>query len=125
MKNGGGSGTTPAQWVYVFGWTEKEMVKKVVQSLLLEEPINDNLIPHIKEQIQRHYVIKDWHKFDYISIEPPHWSIWTYIIVMLVTQAGLYIFFHMNDEYFQTGRGYDKNSEFMAKLQSMFTHWPY
>lgn len=94
---GGGSNKTPATWTYVFGWTESELVKKNLQTLLLDRPINDDLIPLIAEEISKNYVIKDWKKFDYISIEPPTWSYWVYFIVLILTQGALYYFFHVNE----------------------------
>lgn len=94
---GGGSKTQPARWCSVFGWTENEMVKQTLQSLLLETPINDNIIPQIASLVNQHYVIKDWHKFDYLTIDPPTWAYWVYILVLLATQGGLYYFFHVNE----------------------------
>lgn len=94
---GGGDKKNPANWVYVFGWTEKGMVKQTIQSLLLEEPISDKIIPMIDDLIRRHYVIKDWHKFDYITIEPPTWSYWVYFITIIVFQGGFYVWANLND----------------------------
>lgn len=94
---GGATRNQPAQWSYVFGWTENEMVKKNLQTILLQNPINDNIIPLIAEEVAKNYVIKDWHKFDYISIDPPTWSYWVYFIMMALVQGGLYYFFHVNE----------------------------
>lgn len=103
---GGATRNQPAQWSYVFGWTENEMVKKNLQSLLLEHPINDSIIPLIADEVAKNYVIKDWHKFDYISIDPPTWSYWVYFLVMALVQGLLYYFFHVN-EY---GKSYGRMS---------------
>ncbi len=92
----GGSKTEPAEWAYVFGWTEKNIVKENLKSILLENPINNDLIPKIKDEIIKNYVIKDWTKFDYITVQPPTWSYWFYFILMVVIQAGLYVWFHLN-----------------------------
>lgn len=94
---GGGDKTHSASWVYVFGWTEKEIVKENLKSLLLAKPINNDLIPLIEQEVRRNYVIKDWHKFDYITIDPPTWSYWLYAFSMIVTQVGLYCWFHFGD----------------------------
>lgn len=94
---GGGSLIEPAQWVKVFGWTEKEIVKQELCSLLLENPINNELLPQIAETVRRDYIIKDWKKFDYITIEPPAWSYWVYFIVVILVQGCLYVWFHLND----------------------------
>lgn len=99
---GGGNSSKPAEWSYVFGWTEKEIVKKNLQTILLQHPINNNLLPLIADEINKNYTIKDWHKFDYITIEPPMWSYWAYFLGMIIVQGGLYFYFHSNE--------YDKNS---------------
>jgi hypothetical protein len=94
---GGATLTKPAQWAYVFGWTENELVKKNIESLLMENPVNDNLIPLIDKEVRNHYTKKDWHKFDYISITPPGWSYGVYFMLMILTQGGLYYYFHINE----------------------------
>ena len=94
---GGATKNKPATWSYVFGWTESELVKKDLQTLLLDKPVNDALIPLITAEIEKNYVIKDWHKFDYITIDPPTWSYVVFFIVLIATQGGLYYFFHVNE----------------------------
>ena len=94
---GGGSKTTNPSWVYVFGWTEAELVKQDIQSIMLQKPVNNNLIPLIEQEIQTNYVKKNWHKFDYIKIDPPAWSYWVFILIMAATQIGYYIWACNND----------------------------
>lgn len=100
---GGATKTSPAKWVYVFGWTENELVKQNLETLLLDHPVDDNLIPLISQEVAKNYVIKDWHKFDYITIDPPAWSYWVYFIFMALTQGGLYYYFNVNE--------YDKDGD--------------
>jgi hypothetical protein len=104
---GGATKNKPATWSYVFGWTESELVKKNLQTLLIDKPINDALIPLIIAEIEKNYVIKDWHKFDYITIDPPTWSYWVFFIFLILTQSGLYYFFHVN-EYGKDWAGYGR-----------------
>jgi hypothetical protein len=94
---GGATTKKKAEWAYVFGWTENELVKNNLQSILMSHPINNDILPLIVEEINKNYVIKDWSKFDYISVQPPIWSYWTFVILLVITQAGLYIWFHKND----------------------------
>lgn len=84
-------------WSMVFGWTEAEIVKRNLETLLLEIPINNDILKTIENEIKTNYIKKDWHKFDYISIDPPRWSYITYIILQLLTQLGLWMWFHHND----------------------------
>lgn len=94
---GGGSQTAKADWVDVFGWTEKDIVKHNIESLFLNNPVNKDILPKIAAEVNLNYVKKDWHKFDYITIEPPTWSYWLYAIVMLLVEGGLYAWFHFNE----------------------------
>lgn len=93
----GGEVGKKATWVRVFGWTEKNIVKKNLESLLLMTPVNNNIIPKIQEEINANYEIKDWHKFDYLTIEPPAWSYWVYLGVMIVVQGGLIVWYRFNE----------------------------
>jgi hypothetical protein len=99
---GGATHGKNAEWAYVFGWTEKELVKRNLESILIGNPMNDNILPLIAEEVNKNYVIKDWHKFDYITIEPPAWSYWLYFMLMVLIQGGLFWYFHVNE--------YDKES---------------
>lgn len=94
---GGGGTNKSANWCYVFGWTEKEIVKKNIETILLNNSINDNIIKLIKSEIYKNYELKDWSKFDYIQITIPSGAIWIFIILLGITQFGLWIFFHRNE----------------------------
>lgn len=118
---GGGSDTEPAAWVKVFGWTEQNMVKQSLQSLLLEYPVNSAAIPLIEEQVKKHYIIKDWSKFDYITIEPPTWCYWVYFLVMFLTQGGLMVWYNLNeiDQWTDGSGGWGKSLvNFMKGIKS-------
>lgn len=94
---GGGSHQTPAKWAFVFGWTEKDIVKRNIETILLTQPINTDILNLIKAEIKKNYVIKDWKKFDYIKISPPDWVYSLYIILAILIQVGLYIWFNFNE----------------------------
>ena len=125
---GGGSKTQPAEWAYVFGWTEKNIVKLDIQDLFTKYPINNDLLPHIQGEVIESYVTKDWHKFDYIKIEPPSWSYWVYLIVMGFTQAGLYFWFNVNEYDGTDAYGYRRKEitptalwdRFVGKCQTLW-----
>jgi len=90
-------------WTYCFGWTEKENCKRNLETIVLSNPINNEILPLIEKEIEANYVKKDWHKFSYISIEPPLWSYITLLIVMFLTQGGFWVWAHFNQ--------YDKNGQ--------------
>ncbi len=93
----GGVKPDKADWVHVFSWTEREDFKSNLESVILENPIGDSILSLISNEIVKSYELKDWDKFDYISIEPrPVHYMWFFIIISL-TQIGIYVFNLVND----------------------------
>lgn len=88
---GGATKERPPQWVRVFGWTEKTIVKRNLESILLSKPLSDELLSDIEAEIAANYTIKDWTKFDYIAIEPPTWAVVLYFALMAVTQSAFWL----------------------------------
>lgn len=84
-------------WCFVFGWTESELVKQNIQSEIIEHGISTNIYVFIKDEVIKNYKIKDWSKFDYITIEPKGSYYFWYILAVVVVQSGLWIFFNKND----------------------------
>ena len=82
----GGPNVKPT-WTFVFGWSESELAKKNLQSLLLDGPVDLSIIPKIETEIRNNYTIKDWSKFDYIAVEPPQWSYFVLIGIMVLSQS--------------------------------------
>ena len=93
---GSGSKTTPASWAFVFGWTEKELVKRRLESLLLNNPINNDLIDKIKDEVILNYTIKDWTQFSYLEITPPTWSYYVFFFVLIGSQCVVWYGFFNN-----------------------------
>jgi len=102
----GGEHTKPT-WTYVFGWTEKEIIKRNLETILLNGPVDETILPKIEEEVIKNYTIKDWKKFDYISIEPPLWSYLVMLGVLAVTQGG-FLLWGVYNSY--TKDGNEKNS---------------
>jgi hypothetical protein len=94
-------GTDPKQpsWTYVFGWTDREIVKANLQTILLDNPINKDILPLIKSEVIKNYEIKEWRDFNYLQVDPPRWSYWVYILVTCLCQVGLYFWAGNNDFY--------------------------
>lgn len=86
-----------AKWAKVFGWSEKEICKRNLENILLTQPIDNNILTNIEEEIKNNYIIKDWTKFDYISIEPRPWVYPVYLVFLLLSQFALWIYFHLNE----------------------------
>lgn len=100
--------TSPPQWVKVFGWTENEIVKRNIETLFLTNILSDDIFISLKNEIARNYVIKDWSKFDYITVEPPVWSYFVFFGVILVVQGGLWYIFHTNEASKINSKHYDR-----------------
>lgn len=92
----GGDDSHPT-WTFVFGWTDSEIVKQNLQSLVLDKGFGPATLADIKEEVIRNYKIKDWSAFDHIAVPPTTTLIVCYIIAMIITQGGLYFWFHQNE----------------------------
>ena len=79
------------KWVKVFGWTDSEIVKTELETLLMKG-VNESIIPKIKECIIKNYVIKDWSKFDYLTVEIP-FSKYMWLIGLQILFCGGWILF--------------------------------
>lgn len=90
----GGPDTLHPSWVYVFGWTEKGIVKKNIESLILDKGID--ILPDIEQEIIANYTIRDWHQFDYMKIQPKTSTIVWFCIITFLTQTGFYIYASYN-----------------------------
>ena len=84
-------------WSRVFGWSESEIAKRNIETIMLTTPASDKILPLIETEIKKNYTIKDWSKFDYITIEPPTWAYITYFILVGIIQIGLFVWFNLNE----------------------------
>lgn len=53
-------------WVKVFGWSEADLVKRNIESLVLLKGFN---LEKLVEIVSKDYTKKDWKKFDYLEVE--------------------------------------------------------
>lgn len=100
-----GSNNDKPDWVYVFGWTENKICLRNLETIIRENGVNNEVLSLVEGEIRQNYKLKDWSKFDYLSIEPPMWSVIVYIIVLILSQGGLYWYFH-NNEFTKNFRSY-------------------
>jgi hypothetical protein len=85
------------EWAKVFSWSESELCKRNLETIILRNPINKNILNQINNEIIMNYTAKDWSKFDYISIEPSGNAIIVYFIIVLVVQGGCFAFAFFNE----------------------------
>jgi len=101
----GGQKSDKADWAFCFGWTEKEIVKRNLETIFLDNKIDSGIIKNIEQEVRKNYTIKDWHKFDYITIYPPTWSYWVLIILMIISQ-GVFWYWATRNEFGKDGKHY-------------------
>lgn len=86
-----------AEWCRVFGWTEKEDCKRNLQNIIMASTLDNTVLDKIRDEVSRNYVIKEWKKFDYITIEPTTGVIIWMLCATFFTQVGFYIFAMVNN----------------------------
>lgn len=94
---GGATATKPPTWVYVFGWTDQDLVKVNLQSKLVTSKIDNDIIPVIEEEVLANYEIKEWRDFDYLRVETPAWVMVTQVCLQIAL-AIIGYWFHMNND---------------------------
>lgn len=83
-------------WSYVFGWTKSELVKQNLQTILLDNPINDDIIPLIKLEIRNNFKPYKWIQHENIQRSVPVWGVIVAFLLMIGSQVLCYKFFHEN-----------------------------
>lgn len=93
----GGNNKSP-QWVKVFGWTDSDVCKRNIESIILDNGAQTSTLKLIEDEIKVNYKLKDWDKaFSHISVPAPDWALWWYLGVMVFSQAGLWFLFTHNE----------------------------
>lgn len=88
---------TNVLWAKVFGWTDKTICKANLETILTSHPINNDILPLIQKEILVNYTKKNWHDFDYLTVDPPPWAYTTLIIIMVISQGAFWIWSHYNE----------------------------
>jgi hypothetical protein len=84
MCYGTSGNNNKADWVKIFGWSESELAKVQLQNVMLDHKIDSTILPLIKDIIIKEYDIKDWSKFDYLSVEIS----WNYLWIIFIIHIG-------------------------------------
>lgn len=87
-----------ARWSYVFGWTESELCKANLASILLTNNIDSSILPLIRTEVLKNYELRDWKSLNKeIKVEAPIWGVILAIVFQVAAQIGLHKFFHENE----------------------------
>jgi len=84
-------------WTYCFSWTENDAMKRNIEKMFLEGPIDDTILPKLYEEIVKNYQQKDWTKMDYITVKPRHIHFKILIGIMLLVQGSFWCISYFND----------------------------
>lgn len=93
----GGPDGFDAKWVKVFGWTDKTLVKRNLETILLKNSVDTGILPKIEAEILQNYRMKDWSHFDYLTIEPPFFAYVILIVCMLLVQGSYWWWAYHNE----------------------------
>lgn len=83
------------EWAYVFGWTEHQTVKR-----LLENRLRDNKasIEEITKLVREEYQLLEFEeKFEHVEVETPWWYYLIFFIVVAASQGIAHYIFSTND----------------------------
>lgn len=83
-------------WSYVFGWSKTELVKQELQTVLLENEVNDSIIPLIKEVVIRDFEPYAWKSEERIPRPVPTAAVVIAFLLTVGAQVGLFILFRDN-----------------------------
>lgn len=81
-------------WVRCFGWSEADIVKRNLETLVLNEGF---ILDKIVDIVSKDYAKKDWKKFNYLEIEISTSNYIWFSIIILITNVGWILFSKYND----------------------------
>jgi hypothetical protein len=99
-------------WVYVFGWTEKDIVKRNIETMMLTNGLTNERIPDLINIIRKDYVIKNWSKFDYLTVEVPMSKYLWFILLITCVSSTIIIISLLN--------GVDKEINGVQRYNNVF-----
>lgn len=82
-------------WAYVFGWTERQTVKRLLENRLMD---NEATIDEIMALVRSEYELCEFEeKFAHVEIETPWWYYLIFFVVMFGSQGVAHFVFSTND----------------------------
>lgn len=87
-------------WCHVFSWSKSEYLKSSISSYLsVDHPQLDlkEFATFLEPQVKENWVKRNWHDFDFISVEPPTWAMWTIWILTVLSTGGVAVYCVRNE----------------------------
>jgi hypothetical protein len=99
-------------WCHVFSWSQSEELKTAIKSYVsIDNTKLDvaSLATWLEPKVTDMWTKRNWHDFDFITVEPPTWAKWTIWILTILVNIGVVAFCACNDFHDGSGkynRGY-------------------
>jgi hypothetical protein len=92
------SKTKELQWTKAFSWTpHRKILVDLREDIMNTKYLNFNKIQDILNKRMPDFKRKDFKEFNYITVEPPTWAIWTTFIITILLTIGLCYWAIVND----------------------------
>lgn len=109
----GGDPKNP-NWAYVFGWTERQAVKRLLENRLLEGTAT---IDEISRLVREEYELFPFEeRFEHVQVQTPWWYYLIYALVVLTSQGVVHFYFSTNQET------KDSNSTYQRRYQRRYLY---
>ncbi len=83
-------------WTYCFGPTRDELVKRNLESALLNKVPGEEALPQIQKEVAARYRPKEQASPGYLDISPPPSAVSTLMLIMIVVQGGYWLCAYAN-----------------------------
>ena len=95
--------TGKLDWVYPFSWSENKRVSVDIREDVMDmETLNFTKLYHILDESTKTFTYRDFKQFNYLSIDPPTWSVWFVYIITFIISISL-IYYGYTNEYEEDG----------------------
>jgi len=84
-------------WSYVFGWSQSQLIKQNLMTILIDNPVDSAIIPLLKKEIRENFRPHEWEKYSDASVPVPVGATILAFIIVLLSQTACYVLFHKNE----------------------------
>lgn len=85
------------RWSYVFGWSNSELVKQNLATLLLDKEINKAIVDDIKNEVVKNFKPFKWEQTEQIGHPVPITGVCVAFVLVCASQAVCFMFFNSNN----------------------------
>lgn len=116
------------KWAYCISWTEVEELKVRARNFLVEQKTLDlaGYVDWLGKEVEAKFVRFNWHKFDYLTVEPPGWAVALVFILTILINAGVALWAVVNIH--EPDRAYmasvdNRGRLFVESVRNKFKSW--